>query len=812
MSQITVPSHGPVPAKILIIGEHPSVEDERKMRLFSGSSGNEFMKMLQEAGHLTTEIRYTSLLRSRPYNSQMKYVWTKDSAEAKACIPGAKKIDGAYYVKDFYERVKHILPEIEACNPNVIIPLGDAALWYLTQENSVSKWRGSIMQFDNALGERPYKLIPTYTPSQIMRMWEWRAFAVRDLERARVESEFPEIRTPDYQLKIRPTFEEVKTLLNSFYYKATYTKGPIRLVADIETIARHIACIGIAWSETEAMCIPFMDAKHSHYYTLEEETEIIWGLKRVLTHPKIEVEWQNGVYDAQHIIRHWGFRPKISFDTMLAQHSIFPGIPKDLGFLASLYCKYYVYWKDELTDYKSLPKDLDQFWLYNAKDCVNTYEIAGTLRPLVKQLGFQDQCDFVHQTNGHLLTMMVRGSNIDKNEKNRLMLALQPEIQKREEEINYLVSGELNISSPKQMKELFYDQLQMKVVPHKKTHKPTTDGQALEIFGQREPILKPLVHLIEEARSIGVFLSTFVMMQLDKDGRMRCSFNAAGTETYRLSSSKNAFGSGGNLQNWPKGTEDEDVLPGQFIFPNVRRMVIPDRGYEQFDVDLAGADAQVVAWEAEDDDLKAKFRSGAKIHALNAKDIYGNDAGPDGKKAPYYKRAKMGCHLTNYGGKPPTLSKALGMTIHESELFQRRWFQMHPGIKTWHLEVENSLMTTRSVRNKFGFRRFYFDRIEGLLPQALAWIPQSTIAIVSLKGLCNIAESGSSMELLLQVHDSIVGQYPKDHRYINLPILKKCLTVPVPYSDPLIISTSIDLSTTSWGDLKTYTWKELGVE
>src|SRR5687768_1402211 len=808
---VTVPSHGPAQAKVLIIGEHPSVEDERKMRLFSGSAGNEFMKMLQEAGHLTTEIRYTSLLRSRPYNSQMKYVWTKDSAEAKVCIPGAKKIDGAYYAKDFYEQVKHIWTEIEENQPNVIVPLGDAALWLLTIENSVNKWRGSIMTYENGVDE-PFKVIPTYTPSQIMRMWEWRAFAVRDLERARTESLYPEIRTPDYRLKIRPTFDEANNILKTLYYKATYSREPMRLVADIETIARHIACIGIAWSETDAVCIPFMDAKHSHYYTLEEETTIVWRLKSLLTHPRIEVEWQNGVYDAQHIIRHWGFRPKISFDTMLAQHSIFPGIPKDLGFLASLYCKHYVYWKDELTDYKSLPKDLDQFWLYNAKDCVNTFEIAGTLRPLVKQLGFQDQCDFVHQTNNHLLTMMVRGSNIDKGEKNRLMLALQPEIQKREEEINYLVSGELNISSPKQMKELFYDQLKMKVVPHKKTHKPTTDGQALEVFGQREPILKPLVHLIEEARSIGVFYSTFVMMQLDKDGRMRCSFNAAGTETYRLSSSKNAFGSGGNLQNWPKGTEDEDVAVGQFVFPNLRKMVVPDRGYELFDVDLAGADAQVVAWEAEDDDLKAKFRSGAKIHALNAKDIYGSDAGPDGKKAPYYKRAKMGCHLTNYGGKPPTLSKALGMTIHESELFQRRWFQMHPGIKQWHLEVENSLMTTRSVRNKFGFRRFYFDRIEGLLPQALAWIPQSTIAIVSLKGLCNIAEANTSMELLIQVHDSIVGQYPKDHRFINLPIMKKCLTVPVPYSDPLIISTSIDLSTKSWGDLNTYTWKELGVE
>ena len=56
-------------------------------------------------------------------------------------------------------------------------------------------------------------------------------------------------------------------------------------------------------------------------------------------------------------------------------------------------------------------------------------------------------------------------------------------------------------------------------------------------------------------RSLGVFLSTFCLMPLDTDGRMRCSFNVCGTETMRFSSSENAFGTGGNLQNIPKGEE-----------------------------------------------------------------------------------------------------------------------------------------------------------------------------------------------------------------------------------------------------------------
>jgi len=351
----------------------------------------------------------------------------------------------------------------------------------------------------------------------------------------------------------------------------------------------------------------------------------------------------------------------------------------------------------------------------------------------------------------------------------------------------------------------------MKPVLAKKTYNPTTDEKALIELASREPIIKPLTDLISETRSVGVFLSTFIQMPLDHDKRMRCSFNVGGTETFRFSSSGDAFGSGGNLQNIPKGNEEDGGLAeAAFRFPNVRRLFIPDPGMTLFDVDLAGADAQVVAWEANDADLKAMFRAGAKIHAENAKALFGSQAGSDGKRQPYYGKAKMGCHLTNYGGKPRTLSKGLGMTMKEAEWFQSRWFSMHPGIKTWHAEVENSLLTTRSVRNKFGFRRFYFDRLDGLLPQALAWIPQSTVALVINTGLVRISESKTELELLLQVHDSLVGQFPSQHEARLLPILRDCLTVTIPYDDPLIIGTSLDLSRKSWGDLEAKSWKDVG--
>jgi DNA polymerase I-like protein with 3'-5' exonuclease and polymerase domains/uracil-DNA glycosylase len=802
---IHIPPHGVLPARVLVLGDFPSVEDEQRGKAFCGGAGEELRRMLQEAGFLTTELRFTYLCKVRPYASQAKHAWTVKKSEAKL-VDNAHYSEGAWVSDDFMEGALATVKEIKECNPNVIISLGDAPLWWLTRQVSINKWRGSTLK---SVGlDREYKVIPTYSPSQILRVWQWRAFSVRDMKRAFDHQNDPTVRDVEWRFKVTPDYYDVRYRLKYIRLQGdkAFAKGDqYRVSCDIETIARNIACIGFAWSKQDAICVPLM-IHEGHWFTLNEECDIIEMIKEILHHRGIKVVGQNFNYDAQHIHRSWGFKPFLGFDTMLAQHVCFPGIPKDLGFLASMYVKDYVYWKDELDDYRSLPADLERFWTYNLKDCCHTYEISEVLEPMVARMGFQPQLDFLMRLNDHVFAMMRRGTRIDEAEKGRLALELMGDLEYRKQAIRDMVDFDLNINSPKQLQHLFYTEMKFRPIMERKTHKPTTNSDALDILAVREPLLKPLIHLINETRSIGVFLSTFVLMPLDFDKRMRCNFNVGGTETFRFSSSKNAFGTGGNLQNIPKGDEDEEHKEGDFVFPNLRRMFIPDRGCTLFDVDLAGADAQVVAWEAEDSDLKAKFRSGEKIHALNAKDLFGAQAGADGKRQPYYGRAKMGCHLTNYGGKPHTLSKGLGMTMREAEHFQRRWFQMHPGIAEWHERIEHEIMTTRSVRNKFGFRRFYFDRVENLLPEALAWIPQSTVAILINKGLCNIMESGSSMRILLQVHDSLVGQFPTTDLSVNLPILQKALQITVPYDDPLIIGTSLDLSVKSWGDLEPHNW------
>lgn len=238
--------------------------------------------------------------------------------------------------------------------------------------------------------------------------------------------------------------------------------------------------------------------------------------------------------------------------------------------------------------------------------------------------------------------------------------------------------------------------------------------------------------------------------------------------------------------------------------PNIKELFIPDPGYIICDSDLAQADAQVVAWEADDDDLKAIFRDpNTDLHDENAHDIFGRY--PKHSEDPIRKMAKAGVHATNYAVAARTLATTLGITVKEAEYFINTWFAAHPGIKDWHHRVEASLQSTRSVSNAFGYKRFYFDRIDMLLPQALAWIPQSTVALIINKALQNIYNDlYPAVQPLLQVHDSIVYQLPAARQDDLLRQIRPLLQIVVPYPDPLIIPADVCISSLSWADCKNH--------
>jgi uracil-DNA glycosylase family 4 len=779
--------YGPSPARIMLVGDFPGPDDEQRCLAFQGTAGYELGKMLHEAGILRTECYHSVVLRHRPLGGNLEGLFDKKKRTVHPKIS---------------EGIAKLEEEIAQVQPHIIVALGDLALFALYGETSVDTWRGSLLQHSSGA-----KLIPTYSPASVQRNWEWRAVAVHDLRKVLRESESRAIVPPDYHFLIRPTASEVLGTISMLLARAEGQPSPLKLAVDLETRAGMIACNGIAWSPRHAICIPHMCVERPEgFYSEDEEIAIALAVRDLLTHSNVKVVGQNFLFDAQYFAKELGYVPNLRDDTMFQQHILFPGMPKGLDFLASMYAEYYVYWKGEgkLWDPK-VPED--QLWQYNCKDACYTWEISETLQPSIDMANLREQYEFQMQLWWTVLRMMLRGVRIDKNLRQQLAGELLAEIQEREARMQKVLGHPINIRSPKQMATLFYGDLKLPPQYQKKGKRNiTTDDKAMVKLGQIEPIVKPLCDIVRELRSCGVFLSTFIQAALDSDGRMRCSYNPTGTETFRFNSSENAFGTGTNLQNIPKGDEDNDHEEGALVLPNIRKIFVPDPEYLIFDVDLAGADAQVVAWEADDEELKDVFRAGIKLHAHNAKTIFGGNAGADGKKEPYYTRAKMGVHATNYGARPRTVAIALGITVHEAEHFQRRWFQAHPGIAEWHKRTEASLQRHRSVSNKFGYRKYYFDRIENCLPQALAWVPQSTVAIVTNRALVAVDTALPEVELLLQVHDSIVGQALKAEWWRVKPRLRDALQVTIPYPDPLTINFSMKTSVRNWGAAEDEKW------
>jgi DNA polymerase I-like protein with 3'-5' exonuclease and polymerase domains len=132
---------------------------------------------------------------------------------------------------------------------------------------------------------------------------------------------------------------------------------------------------------------------------------------------------------------------------------------------------------------------------------------------------------------------------------------------------------------------------------------------------------------------------------------------------------------------------------------------------------------------------------------------------------------------------------------------QKWYFGKFPEIKAWHEKIKNQVLTRRMVSNVFGYRYYIFGKIEGtIMNQVIAWIPQSTVGCLINRIYMNIYENLKEVEIQLQVHDSLAGQYPiAKAEWCRKRIIEEAQIV-LPYSDPMIIPVGIKYSTKSWGE------------
>lgn len=365
-------------------------------------------------------------------------------------------------------------------------------------------------------------------------------------------------------------------------------------------------------------------------------------------------------------------------------------------------------------------------------------------------------------------------------------------------EISRIVGKPINCNSPKQVQELLYERMKLPVMY--KDDKVTVDEEAIKKLFQRYPD-EPVLKLILSERKDSKLLSTFIEVPIDDDGRMRTSYNPSGTGTFRISSSKNIFGKGMNLQNIPKGKR-----PG---VENVRFLFIADPGMSMVKGDLVQAEAMVVAWiltRYGDYTLYSKYKKGNfDVHRWAAAPIFG--VAEDSVNKWQREVGKIANHSGNYCAGPRVIQSTATKWDVEGVDYQlakriidTRRSQL-PGLERWWADVERKIQRARMVTTCLGRRMLFFDRIENSVANAVAAEPQSTVGDVCNIIFTRMSEGG--WETLLQVHDEVVIQVPDARIKDAADYMRLASNIPLlmnPAVEPLVIPIDIE-SGKNWRDM-----------
>lgn len=153
---------------------------------------------------------------------------------------------------------------------------------------------------------------------------------------------------------------------------------------------------------------------------------------------------------------------------------------------------------------------------------------------------------------------------------------------------------------------------------------------------------------------------------------------------------------------------------------------------------------------------------------------------------PYYRNYtyrdldKRLSHGTNYLGAPRTMAKHSKVPVKEVEEFQRNYFRNLPCIPEYHKYVRREIEDSASLITLFGRRRFFFGRPkdDATIREAVAFCPQSMTAEEINIGMLHVWRA-KKVQLLVQVHDSILFQYPEELEDEIIPWALKTLRIPL---------------------------------
>ncbi|GJQ34349.1 MAG: hypothetical protein JETCAE01_03590 [Anaerolineaceae bacterium] len=395
-----------------------------------------------------------------------------------------------------------------------------------------------------------------------------------------------------------------------------------------------------------------------------------------------------------------------------------------------------------------------------------------------------------------LAEMEMTGALIDTKFFGQMSNELANRLGEIEKEIYAHAGKTFNINSPQQLSDVLFNHLRLE--PPDKGRKTTTgfystSADVLDSMRGQHQVMDFILEHRELSKLKSTYVDALPAAINPNTGRVHTSYSQIGAVTGRLSSNNP------NLQNIPIRTET-----GR----RVRNGFIADKGNLLLSVDYSQIELRIVAHMAQDEAMLAAFRAGEDIHATTAAAVYDIPLENVGKDMRRHAKA-INFGLI-YGMSAFGLTRSTDLTLAEAEEFVKAYFRKFPGIKKYLDGIRRQATEIGYVETLLGRRR-YFPVLQTRTNvqiknreerEAINAPIQGTAAdimkIAMIKIPPALKQSGLSAKMLLQVHDELVLEVPKNEISETADVVRETMANAYPMSIPLETEARAGLN---WGEM-----------
>ncbi|MCW5653718.1 DNA polymerase I [Hydrogenophaga sp.] len=320
----------------------------------------------------------------------------------------------------------------------------------------------------------------------------------------------------------------------------------------------------------------------------------------------------------------------------------------------------------------------------------------------------------------------------------------------------YAIAGQpFNLSSPKQLGEIFFDKLGLPVVKKTATGARSTDEEVLEKLAEDYPLPAKILEHRSLSKLKGTYTDKLAQLALPRTGRVHTHYAQAVAVTGRLSSNDP------NLQNIPIRTPEGRRVREAFVAPP---------GYLIASADYSQIELRIMAHISGDEALLRAFHEGQDVHRATAAEVFGVEpAQVSSEQRRYAKVINFGLI---YGMSAFGLAKALGIDNTAAKNYITRYFERFEGVRRYMDDTRESAREKGYVETVFG-RRLYLPEIKspngprrsGAERAAINAPMQGTAAdLIKLSMVAvqkALDEQRRRTRMIMQVHDELVFEVPE---------------------------------------------------